>query len=156
MASTDQQKLQVFADCYILTGSRASGEISSFLNEFIPDRTPYEEKYELPQLAPHPSKLLNGDNQLLAYLERHPKEPYAVYWYNNREEKIRGAMCLYTDDGHLIAGLFCESRFPDNSIEIALLAELKTFWKSEKGIILYQEPAPRTTKKFMDIWKNAY
>lgn len=156
MGSTEQQKQQAFADCYILTDSRSSGKVLAFLNEFIPDRTPYEGTYLLPQLASHPSTILQGDTKLLSYLERHKKEPYAVYWYNNREEDCRGAMCLFTDDSRLIAGLFCQSRYPDASIETELLARLKTFWESRQGIILYQEPAPRTTKQFLDKWKNMY
>ncbi len=147
---TEKEKHPVnFADCYVLTNQRSQTFIHAFLERFVPRRQEYTYVYEIPQFADNPDILFQADEQLIAYLEQHPNEVHAIYWSNQEEALLRGAMCLFTSDGQIIAGLYCETRYPDTRIETGFLKELMTFCNSTTGLILYEEPAPRDTAAFL-------
>jgi len=138
-----------FADCYVLTDKRTKKFILSFLDKFLPNRQEYTHVYEIPQLADHPVLVLQSDKELMEYLEQHKNEIHAIYWYNKEESVIRGAMCLFTSDGQVIIGIFCESLYPDTTNENHFLKELMNFCNSKTGLIEYQTPAARDTKEFL-------
>lgn len=146
-----------FADCYVLTSLRDSASIQQFLDTFLPQREPYTLEYEIPQMAEEPVHVVIGEGAILRFLEKYTTEPYAIYWYNKETSVCRGAMCLYTSDGKVIAGIFCESKLPDTSIEDSYLRQLLKHFNTQEGIILYKEPAPRTTADFLkkrDAWRK--
>lgn len=143
-----------FADCYVLTDKRASTFIASFLNTFLPDRKQAAMQYHVPQYSEHPTHVLHTAEALIQYLEQHPTEPHAIYWLNAEEATLRGAMCIFTSDGQVIAGLYCETLRPDTSIEQQYLKALQEFCGSTEGLILYEEPAPQDTAAFLERIKK--
>lgn len=146
----DQKKHQInFVDCYVLTDKRTKPFILSFLNTFLPHRREYTDAYEIPQFADSPAQVLTSAEQLIEYLEQNKNETYAVYWSNAEEAKLRGAMCLFMSDGQVIVGVFCETLYPDTSIERLYLKALMEFCNSTKGLIAYEEPAPKDTEEFL-------
>ena len=60
-------------------------------------------------------------------------------------------MIFFTKDGHIIPGLYCETFENDTSIEDKYLKELKLFWKTDQGCILYKQPAPHDKDVFLKI-----
>lgn len=138
-----------FADCYVLTPNRTPSFIRSFLDHFLPQRSEYSPTYEVPQAAEQPTATFHSEEELLHYLEQNTTEPYTLYWSNTDEGKLRGAMCLYTPDGHVILNLFCETRYPDDALERRYLQELMDFCASPHGLIEYEMPAPRDATEFM-------
>jgi hypothetical protein len=147
----DQRKSQVnFADCYALTSKRTKEFILSFLDKFVPDREEYTHTYEVPQFSDNPSVVFSSDVQLMEYLEKNKSEKHAIYWSKKKENTLRGAMCLFTSDGQIILGLYCETHDPDTSIETGYLQQIMNFCDSSQGLILYKEPAPRDTRDFLE------
>lgn len=148
---TDKEPRKVnFADCYVLTDKRTKDFISSFLDKYIPNRQEYTDTYEVPQFSQQPTVVLNTADELIQYLEHHKNEVHAIYWYNKVEEILRGTMCLFTSDGQVILGIFCESTYPDTSIEEGYFADLQNFCDSNIGLIEYETPAAKDTLEFLD------
>lgn len=100
-------------------------------------------------MSDNPTTIFNSADELIEYLEKNKNEIHAVYWYNKEEAKLRGAMCLFTSDGQVILGVFCESLYPDTAIEDDYLRDLKNFCDSSEALIEYQTPAARDTEEFM-------
>ena len=147
---TDQKKYQVnFADGYVLTNKMTKEFIISFLNNFLPNRQEYTDSYEIPQFSDNPTKIFKSANELIEYLEQNKNEIHAIYWYNKEESKLRGVMCLFTSDGHIIPGFVCETLYPDTTLESKYLKDLMNFCNSTKGLIEYQTPAARDTEEFL-------
>ncbi|MCU7550980.1 hypothetical protein OCK74_17815 [Chitinophagaceae bacterium LB-8] len=147
---TDKKHHKVnFADCYVLTNKRTKEFIMSFLNKYIPNRKEYTDVYEVPQFAEDPVLVFKSADELIEYLEHSKHEVHAIYWYNEVEEILRGTMCLFTSDGQVIVGIFCESLFPDNSIEEKYFNDLKEFCGSNIGLIEYETPAAKDTDDFL-------
>lgn len=146
---TDKEPRKVnFADCYVLTDKRTKEFISSFLDKYLPNRQEYTDTYEVPQFSQQPTVIFNTADELIQYLEHHINEVHAIYWYNKVEEIIRGTMCLFTSDGKVILGIFCESLYPDSSIEEGFFADLQKFCDSTIGLIEYETPAAKDIGDF--------
>lgn len=147
----DQLPTQVnFADCYVLTNKRTKAFITSFLDYFLMNRQEAAKQYAIPQFSEHPTQVLPAAEALIEYLEQHPAEPHAIYWLNKNESTLRGAMCIFTNDGQVIVGLYCETRRPDTTIEQHYLKALKDFCETTEGLVLYEEPAPQDTAAFLE------
>ena len=138
-----------FADCYVLARQRTRGFILSFLDRFLPQRQEYTDAYEVPQFAEHPTVIFPSADALLDYLEQHPSEGHAVYWFNPQEETLRAAMALFTSDAQVILGLTCETRYPETRIEQDCLAQVMDFCGSTVGLIEYEKPAPKDTGELL-------
>ena len=138
-----------FADCYVLVPHRTREFIDSFLNNFIPNRIESAEEYEIPQYANNPIAIFKSASELIDYLVEKTNEIHTIYWHNMDKSEIRGAMCFFTNDGYVIAGLYSETTFPDTTIEDNLLYDLKNFCKSNNGFITYEEPAPHNATDFL-------
>jgi hypothetical protein len=152
----DPKEKQVrFADCYVLTDQRTTAFLHSFLDAFIPNRQEYARSYEIPQFAEQPDRVLSSANELMAYLEQNRETPHAIYWSNKTEEKLYGAMCIFTTNGKVIVGLICETAYPDTNTEREYLNRLMAFCKSELGFIEYEKPAAQDAEEFLQRF-NAY
>src|SRR6478672_2658951 len=144
-----------FADCYVLTNKRTKDFIYAFLDTFLPERTANASTYTVPQFSENPIVTFDTAAQLITYLEENKNELHAIYWSNAKEEKLRGAMCIFTSDGQLITGLYCETRHPDTAIEKSFLQQLMQFCNSNTGLIEYETPAAEDTAEFLQR-VNAY
>ena len=150
---TNQEKYQVyFADCYVLTNKRNKSFIISFLDHFVPNREEYVDEYEIPQFSNNPTIVFKSVDQLIEYLENNKKEVHAIYWSNKEESTLRGAMCFFNSDEQIVLGVYCETKYPDTTIEDNYLKQLIAFCNSgdTKGLILYEEPAPKDTGEFLE------
>lgn len=147
---TDKEQYQVkFADCYVLTKKRTKDFIISFLDKYLANRQEYTDVYEVPQFSEHPTIVFKSANELIEYLEHNNNEVHAIYWYNKKEDILRGTMCLFTSDGQVILGIFCESLYPDTSVEDSYFKDLQEFCGSTTGLIEYETPAARDTEEFL-------
>jgi hypothetical protein len=150
-----QQKHVNFADCYVLTDKRTKDFITSFLNKYLPNRREYTDVYEVPQFSGNPAIVFQTADDLIGYLEVHKNEVHAIYWYNQVEDvQMRGTMCLFTSDGQVIMGIFCESLFPNTSIEDYYFKDLQDFCGSTAGLIEYETPAAHDTGEFLQRVQN--
>lgn len=138
-----------FADCYVLTNKRSREFITSFLDTFLPNRQQAASQYGIPQFSESPDLLFTNVDELITYLEQHSNEMQAIYWLNKEASPLRGAMCIFTSDGKLIAGLYCESLRPDTRCETVYLQRLKEFCGSTIGLIEYEQPAAQDTPEFL-------
>ena len=142
-----------FADCYVLTNKRTKTFITEFLNTFLPNRHEATTQCEVPQFSQHPTATFYSAAALICYLEKHHHERHAIYWLNRDVSTLRGAMCIFTSDGQLIVGLYCETLRPDTHIEKSFLNQLVDFCSSANGLIEYEQPAPEDTSIFMQRLK---
>lgn len=138
-----------YADCYVLVNSRTPGFIYSFLDRFIPNRQETADAYEVPQYAEEPVRTYTTAEELINYLAEHKQEPHTIYWSNKEEDELKGAVCFFTTDGKIIAGLHCAVKASDSSIEERYFKELTTYCNSTIGYITYEEPAPHDTQEFL-------
>ena len=139
-----------FADCYVLSTKRTKDFIISFLQKFLPEAEEYMDTYQVPELAEQPSHTFNSVLGLIEHLETHATEQHAIYWSNKKANTLRGAMCLFMNDGQIIFGLVTETLSPNTALEDSLLQQLMAFCDSKQGLILYEEPAPRFTNAFLE------
>ena len=128
---------------------RSQAFISAFLDTFLPHRQEVTRQYEVPQFAEQPDQVLYSAEALIDLLVQQPTEPHAIYWRNLDVSRLRGAMCIFTTDGQVILGLYCETMRPDTAIEQQYLAALKAFCNRTDGLVLYEEPAPQDTAAFL-------
>lgn len=138
-----------FADCYVLTNQRNYIFLLSFLNHFLPEREAHTNEYEVPQHAEHPDHVFTASEDLITYLENHPKEVHAIYWQNKQVSTVRAGMCLFTSDGQVIVGLTSVTYYPDTTLEDSCLQQLKEFCNSSIGLIEYDTPAAKDTAAFL-------
>lgn len=143
-----------FADCYVLTNNRTKVFITSFLNAFLLNRQEVTNKYEIPQFSKQPVLTFNLADTLIDYLEKNQHELHAIYWRNKEVSALRGAMCIFTGDGQVIVGLYCETLRPDTRIEQAYLKKLMHFCNSTNGLVEYEQPAAQDTDEFLQRLKN--
>jgi hypothetical protein len=148
MPASTQQPVR-FADCYVLARQRTRSFIRAFLDRFLPQRQEYTDVYEVPQFAEQPTEVFPSADDLLEYLETHPHEVHAVYWFNPQEATLRAAMALFTSDAQVILGLTCETLYPDTRTERDCLTQVLAFCGSTIGLIEYEKPAPRDTEEMM-------
>ncbi len=138
-----------FADCYVLTNKRTKQFIYSYLNNYIPNRHETANEYEFPQNSDNSTIIFRTAEELIDHLEKNKNDIHTIYWSNNDKSEIRGAMCFFTNDGQLIAGLYCETKSPDTTIEERHFMDLKNFCDSDIGYIDYEEPASHDTIEFL-------
>ncbi len=145
-----------FADCYVLTDRRTKDFIYSFLDNFIPNRQETADEYEIPQYSNKPTTVYKTADQLIDFLVINKSKIHTVYWTNITESEIKGAMCFFTKDEHLIVGLYCSTDSPDTTIEDIYLEKLQEFCQTKNGYITYEEPAPQDTADFLEKVKAFY
>jgi hypothetical protein len=145
-----------YADCYILSEKRTKAFIQSFLDTFLPSRQEVAFEYEVPQYSNIPKYVFKTAIELIDYLTKKTDEVHTVYWSNKDKTDIKGAMCFFTSNGQVILGIYCETKYPDTSIEDKILADLKLFCGNSNAYITYEEPATHDTKEFLERVKAAY
>ena len=148
------EKIGYYADCYILSEKRTSEFIQTFLDKFIPNRHESADEYEIPQYSDEPKVLFRSAVELMDYLSINKNEVHTVYWTNNDKGDIKGAMCFFTNDGQVILGLYCDTMYPDTSIEDNVFADLTSFCESSNGYITYEEPTTHNTTEFLERVKS--
>lgn len=144
---------EYFADCYVLSENRSEKFIQLFLDKFIPNRKELSNEYEIPQYSDNPIITFNNATCLIDYLTAYKNVKHIIYWKNNEKSKLKGAMCFFTEDNQVIFGIYCNTAFPDKSIESDYLNKLKEFCNSNIGYFTYEEPAPDNVSDFL---KRAY
>jgi hypothetical protein len=137
-----------FADCYVLINNRTKAFITTFLDVFLLHRQEVATSYQIPQYAEQPQHVFDTADELINYLEHNKNEKNAIYWLNRQPSTLRGAMCIFTSDGQVILGLYCETLRPDTRIETAYLQQLQQFCNATTGLIEYENPAPEDTAEF--------
>ena len=142
-----------FADCYVLTNKRTKEFIFSFLDNFIPNRKESADEYEIPQYAENPNFIFKTDVEIIDYLTENRHEIHTIYWANNDLSEIRGAMCFFTNDEQLIVGLYCETNFPDTTIEQKYFNLLQNYCESNNAYITYEEPTMHNSIEFLERMK---
>jgi len=150
-----KEKKGYYADCYILCENRTSAFIHFFLDTFLPNRQESADEYEVPQYSDKPKVIFKTSLELIDYLSLNKDEVHTIYWSNTDKTNIKGAMCFFTNNGHLILGIYCETMFPDTTIEDKVFGDLKEFCGNSKGYITYEEPATHDTNEFLERVKSA-
>lgn len=138
------------ADCYVLCENRTNAFIHNFLDTFLPNRKESADAYEVPQYADKPQVIFKTAQELIDYMALNKNEIHSIYWSNTDDAPIKGAMCFFTNSGHLILGLYCETMFPDTTIEEKVFNDLKEFAGNSNGYIAYEEPAAHDENEFLE------
>lgn len=148
------EKKGYYADCYVLSEKRTSTFILSFLDRFLSNRKESADEYEIPQYADNPKIVFKTAVELIDYLTINKDEVHTIYWSNTDMTDIKGAMCFFTNNGHLILGLYCDTMYPDTTIEDKVFADLRSFCGNSDGYITYEEPATHDTTEFLERVKS--
>lgn len=149
-----KEKKEYYADCYVLSEKRSAAFIYSFLDKFLPHRKEDADEYEVPQYADKPEIVLKTAVELIDYLTLNHEEIYSIYWSNAENAEIKGVMCFFTNNGHLILGIYCDTMFPDTTIEDNVFEDLKKFCGNSDGYVTYEEPATQDTNEFIERVKR--
>jgi hypothetical protein len=138
-----------FADCYILTNKRIQSFIEEFLDHFIPERSEPAQEFEFQQYADNPVEIKNA-REAVQFLVENKSVKHSIYWGNPIKSELRGAMIFFTDDGYVIMGIYCETKYPNTEIEDNIFKDIKEFCGSEEGYITYENPPPCNSKEFRE------
>jgi hypothetical protein len=141
------------ADCYVLVDSRSKKLVGEFLSHFLPSRRSCADEFEMPQFSDNPEVVFRTEDEALSYLEEHPNETHALYWANEMSVEPRYGMVFPTNDGQIIFGLSCDDQ--DLLIPGQFLERMKTFLKSSKVYIAFEEPPPNSADEFMTVMKSS-
>lgn len=128
-----------FADCYVLTDRRTESFIHEFLDHFVPEGRETADEYEVLQYADNPVENFKTAREAVKFLVENGSVKHSLYWANPVKSELRGGEIFFTDDGHVIMGLHCETKFPDTDIEDKYFKEIKEFCESEEGYITYED-----------------
>ena len=137
-----------YADCYVLSDNRTTEFVREFLEEFLPQRKESADEYFVPMYSNNPKRRFNEATKLIDYLCLNSSFENTIYWSNSSKSEPKGAMCFFTDDGKIIFGLYCNTKYENTEIEDHILTKMKKFIGSEVGLITYEEPAPHNSKEF--------
>lgn len=149
------EKKGYYADCYVLSEKRTSTFILSFLDRFLPNRQECADEYEIPQYADKPNVVFKTAAEIIEYLTINKDEVHTVYWSSTDKTDIKGAMCFFTNNGQLILGIYCDTMYPDTTIEDKVFADLKNYCGNSNGYITYEEPSTHDTTEFLERVKSA-
>lgn len=144
-----------YADCYVLSETWTSKFIFSFLDRFLPNRQEGADEYEIQQYSDMPKFVFKTAVELIDHLSINKDQVHTIYWSNTANTDIKGAMCYFTNTGQLILGLYCNTMYPDTTIEDKVLAELKYFCGNSNGYITYEEPVTLDMTEFLERVKSA-
>ena len=143
-----------YSDCYVLSDNRTEKFIFEFLNHFIPERNEIANEYEYPQYEDEAEFIFQNDYQIIKFLSQQTNAEYSLYWNNNLNEDLKGAMVFFTSDKKIIFGLFCTTLKSNTKIEDKYLQKLKLFTKSKYGYITYEKIPEMDSSKFIEIATN--
>ena len=153
----DKEEIQgYFADCYVLTSNRSHDFVNELLNHFIPKRQAMGDEFEMPQNTENPNRSFGTLTQLIVHLAKSKNVPCALYWRNMENSELKGVQLFFTDDGYLICGIYCATKFPNTDIEDLYLGQLKKFCNSDIGYISYEEPPVKNKYDFITITQNKF
>ena len=140
-----------FADCFVLTNKRTEAFVEEFLNRFVPKRRESEDEYEVPQYEKNPVESIKSVKEKVKFLVENKSIKHSLYWENPIKSELKGAELFFTDDGHIILGIYCETKFPNTEIEDKIFKEIKAFCKSNEGYIAYEDSPPHNSVEFRKI-----
>lgn len=131
-------------DIYVLSRDRSKESVLTFLDRFLPRRSESADDYVVPNNSDQPEFCFNNAVELLVYLERHWREPHAIYWLSKAQGDPRCAMVFPTSDGQMVYGLSVVQN------ECRSLADLMTFLDTADGYIDFETPPPETAAAFRE------
>ncbi|GAA5022040.1 hypothetical protein GCM10011506_01690 [Marivirga lumbricoides] len=143
-----------FADCYVLTDKRTESFVEEFLNYFVPDRRESADEYEVPQYAENPVEVFETAKEAVKFLVENKSVKHNLYWANPTKSDLRGAELFFTDDSHIIMGIYCETKHPNTEIEDKIFKEIRELCGSDEGYITYEDTPPHNSEEFREIIKN--
>ncbi|MEL6561588.1 MAG: hypothetical protein AAFQ94_25595 [Bacteroidota bacterium] len=143
-----------FADCYVLTDKRTESFIVGFLDHFVPERRESVDEYEVTQYADNLTEKFGTAREVVKYLVNNKFVKHTLYWENPIESELRGAEIFFTDDGYVIIGLYCETKYPVTDIEDKYFKEIKEFCESDEGYITYEDTPSHNSEEFMEKVKS--
>lgn len=144
-----------FADCYVLTSNRTESFVEEFLDRFVPNRRETADEYEVPQYADNPIEIFKTTREAVKFLVDHKNVRHSLYWENPEKSDLRGAELFFTDDSHIIMGIYCETKYANTEIEDRIFKEIQQFCGSNLGYITYEATPPHNSDEFKEIVKNA-
>ena len=143
-----------FADCYVLSNQRTEVFINQFLKHFFPKCTECTDTYEMQCFTDQQAIVFQSATEAIKHLEKNNTIEYSLYWSNVEPTIIRGAELFFTNDGYLIVGIYCETKYPNTEIEDNVLLALKRFCNSDEGYITYETSPPLNSVAFTENVKN--
>lgn len=130
---------------YALGNDRSAKTVRGFLDHFLPNREPCCSNYSVPESSDAPHCVLVAESEILGYMERHPDEPYGLYWNDPRSPSAQ-AMVFYTRDGNVIFGLAEDAAEPANRLK-----ELADFVGAEYATLGSEQRPPDTASEFIAL-----
>lgn len=146
--STNEEYQGYFADCYVLSDRRTADFIENFLNTFVPNRKEMVDEFEVPQYSDNPFKIFKTSSEIIQFLIQNKTFKHTIYWENSRVSDLKGVELFFTDDGNVIFGIYCETKYPNTTIEDGFFSELKKFCQSNEGYITYEDTPPQNSQDF--------
>lgn len=147
------------ADIYVIKKSRSRSLVNDFLNHFLPQRTESAAEYCIPEYSGNPTFVFESADELMSFLEKNENYSNRIYWKNADENSLnKHGMVFYNEDGSMIFGI---SRNADMSGELntdsedQCLIEMKEYFDTNLGYILYETPPADSYSEFVEIVNNA-
>lgn len=130
---------------YALSNDRRASAVRRYLAQFLPNRISGYSEYPVPENSDAPQHLLRTESEILEYLERHPNEPYGLYWRDAGTSPTL-AMAFYTCDGHVIFGLAADTPQPTTTLKA-----LADSVGARYSMLGWEQRPPETAREFIAL-----
>ncbi len=97
--------------------------------------------------------VFNTAKEIVKFLVDYKSVKHSLYLENPNKSDIKGAELFFTDNSHIIMGLFSVTKYPNTDIEDSLFREMKKFCSSDEGYITYEDPPPLNRSEFRELIK---
>ena len=87
-------------------------------------------------------------------MTEHKTVEHTIYWENSNNSDLRGVELFFTDEKHIIFGIYCETKYPNTEIEQGFFNQLKEFCQSNEGYITYEDTPPLNSQEFRVVMKR--
>ena len=110
------------------------------MKHFFPKCTESADIYEMQCFTDQQEIVFQSATKAIKFLVKNKTIEYSLYWSNVESSINRGVELFFTNDGYLIVGIYCETKYPNTEIEDNALLALKRFCNSDEGYITYETP----------------
>jgi hypothetical protein len=137
--------MTITQELYALGDDRTARFARGFLERFLPERESLQAEFPVPENEDEPRVTFQAEDEILAYLEATPGEPYGLYWGDRNPASSRQAMLFYTRDGKVIFGL---AEAAEDAAE--RLRELSRFVGAQYALMGSEERPPETARESVE------
>ena len=137
-------------DCYVISPSRTSSAVTSFLNHFVSNHAASFHRHDPAEVLRLALEL--SLEAILDFLKKNLDREYVFCWRNMDDTEPYHAMAVFCKDGSLILGL-SPTIDVHEGVAKDYLDRMKKFVVTDTGYCAVEHAPPSSRQEFYDDWK---